>query len=89
MSRLVIVGYLLRLLHALSDDELGQSRGRGDGAAAAEGLELGVGYYSLLVDAKLKLKGVSTSDGADLGFGVGVIYLAHVFRVEEVFLDLF
>jgi hypothetical protein len=84
----VLVGDLERLVHGLALHQLGQRGAGGDGAGAAEGLEAGV-LDDAVLDLEEKLQGVAAGDGADLAHAGGVLHLADVLRIQEMFLHDF
>ena len=86
----VLVADLQRLVERLALDDLGQRRRRGDGRAAAEGLEMRVlNDLGFRVDFQHQPQRVAALDGADIADAVGLFQQAGVARVEEVFFDFF
>ena len=84
----VAVGHARGLLDRHADHDLGQDGRAGDGAGAAEGLELGIqDLVRLFVDLEEYSEGVAAGHVADLGLRVGVGDLAHVPRVQEIIHD--
>ena len=84
-----LVGELQGLVDGLADDQLRRHRARGDGAAAAEGVELAVGDDALVVHLDIHAHDVAALGVADLADPVGVVDLAHVARIAEMIHDLF
>ena len=77
-------GDLERLVERLAHDELGDHARRGDGRAAAEGLELDV-VDAVVLDAHVHLHEVAADGVADAAHGhVVALERAHVAGVAEV-----
>ena len=80
----LLVGDLLRLLEGLADHHLGQRRTRGDGARAAECLELRLGDLAVRTELELKLKRISAGERTDRRRSVRMLDFAHVPGVPKV-----
>ena len=83
---------LLGLVDALALDPLGGEGGRGDGGAAAEGLELGVLDDAVVVDLDLKTHDIAAggrTDKAGAHLLVVLVEGADVARVFVVIDDFF
>ena len=73
-----------RLVNATALDEFGRHAGAGDGRAATEGLEASV-LDDAILDLEAYLHNVAACGRAYFTNSIGVLQIAHVARVQEVF----
>jgi len=75
-------------LEGFTFDQFGKGAAGSDGAAAAEGMKLDVGYASILIELEHKLQGIAAGQRADFSHTVGIFNGSDVTGVEEMIFNL-
>ena len=84
----VVVGQLFCVLQLHALEHFGEHGRGGNSRSATKSFEFCIGDYLIFINLDGQPQGITAGDGTDIANTVGILDLADIFWVDEMFLDL-